>query len=109
MEQTHNVKASTLCPCGCGCTLPIESARPETLGAGYCDCGCGCQETLVAGRRRRWSCGCDQLVTIPLGTKLKRREDMNRKFAGALITLATVAAGLGYSTAAWAACCGLCG
>ena len=44
MEQTHNVEASTLCPCGC--TLPIESTRPETLGAGYCDCGCGCQETL---------------------------------------------------------------
>ena len=34
---------------------------------------------------------------------------MNRKLAVALITLATVAAGLGYSTAAWAACCGLCG
>ncbi len=42
MEQTHNVEASTLCPCGC--TLPIESTRPETLGAGYC--GCGCQGTL---------------------------------------------------------------
>ena len=46
MEQTHNVEASILCPCGCGCTLPIENTRPETLGAGYCDCGCGCQETL---------------------------------------------------------------
>ena len=34
---------------------------------------------------------------------------MNRKFAVALITLATVAASLGYSTATWAACCGLCG
>ncbi len=44
MEQTHNVEASTLCPCDC--TLPIENTRPETLGAGYCDCGCGCQETL---------------------------------------------------------------
>ncbi len=34
---------------------------------------------------------------------------MNRKLAVALIALATVAGGLGYSTAAWAACCGLCG
>ncbi len=33
---------------------------------------------------------------------------MNRKLAVALI-LAIVTAGLGYSTAAWAACCGLCG
>ncbi len=35
---------------------------------------------------------------------------MNGKLVIALFTIATVAAGLGYSTAAWAAgCCGLCG
>ena len=35
---------------------------------------------------------------------------MNPKLVMTLITVATVAAGLGYSTAVWAAgCCGLCG
>ena len=49
MEQTHNVEASTLCPCGCGCTLPIENSarRPWVRGTA----------TAVADARRpcRWS------------------------------------------------------
>ncbi len=45
-----------------------------------------------------------------IGTSLKGKKDMNGNLVVALFTIATVAAGLGYSTAAWAAgCCGLCG
>ncbi len=43
MEQTNQVEASgTLCPCGCGCTLPMSSRRADSPGPELCDCGFGC-------------------------------------------------------------------
>ncbi len=45
-----------------------------------------------------------------IGTSLKGEKNMTGNLVVALFTIATLAAGLGYSTAAWAAgCCGLCG